>query len=227
MKDERTNGTGKTTSQTPNEIKVLIADDHAVVRRGLKQIMAEAGMCVAGEASEGLQVLELVRRESWDVLVLDLAMPHRSGMEVLQEVRRIAPDMPVLVLSVYPEEQYGIRVLRAGAAGYMNKETALDELVHAIRKVVNGGRYVSPSLAERFAFELSGDVKMSPHEMLSDREYEVMVMLGSGKSPGDIATALSLSVKTINTYRARMLQKLGLNNNAELIRYVMKNRLTM
>lgn len=208
-------------------IKVLIADDHAVVRRGLKQIIQERGMMVAGEASEGLEVLDLVRRDHWDVLVLDLAMPNRSGMEVLQEVKRIAPNLPVLVLSVYPEEQYGIRVLRAGAAGYMNKECALDELVKAIHKVVNGGRYVSATLAERFAFELSGDVKMTPHELLSDREYEVMVMLGSGKSPTDIAKALSLSVKTINTYRARMLQKLGLNNNAELIRYVMLNRLSI
>lgn len=209
-------------------IKVLIADDHAVVRRGLKQIVQErGGMVVAGEAGDGQEVLDLVRREEWDVLVLDISMPVRSGLEVLQEVRRSRPNLPVLVLSVYPEDQYGIRVLRAGASGYMNKETALNELVAAINKVVSGGKYVSSTLAEKFAFELSGDVTKAAHELLSDREYDVMVMLGSGKSPLEIAHALSLSVKTVSTYRARVLQKLGLTTNAELIRYVIEHELAL
>lgn len=207
-------------------IKVLIADDHAVVRNGLKQIIQErAGLQVAGEASNGQEVLEMIRAERWDVLVLDLSMPVRGGLEVLHDVKQIAPGLPVLILSMYPESQYGIRALRAGAAGYMNKECALDELVSAIQKVVAGGKYVGASLAERLAFELSGSLNKEPHELLSDREYDVMCMIGAGKSPEQIARELSLSIKTISTYRARVLQKLNLNKNAELIRYVLEHNL--
>lgn len=206
--------------------KVLIADDHAVVRRGLKQFFQErTDMVVAGEASNGLEVLEMVRREDWDVLVLDISLPLRNGMEVLQEVRRMKPHLPVLMLSVYPEEQFGLRVLKAGAAGYLNKASALDELVTAINRIVGGGKYISPALAERFAHELSGDLNRAPHELLSDREYDVMRMLGAGKPPGYIAQELVLSVKTISTYRARVLNKLNLKSNAELIRYVMEHDL--
>jgi DNA-binding NarL/FixJ family response regulator len=207
-------------------IKVLIADDHAVVRNGLKQIIQDrAGLQVAGEACNGQEVLERIRSERWDVLVLDLSMPVRGGLEVLHDVKQICPNLPVLILSMYPENQYGIRALRAGAAGYMNKECALDELVAAIQKVVSGGKYVSPSLAERLAFELSGNLNKEPHELLSDREYDVMCMIGAGKSPDQIARELSLSIKTISTYRARVLQKLNLNKNAELIRYVLEHNL--
>jgi DNA-binding NarL/FixJ family response regulator len=207
-------------------IKILIADDYAVVRNGLKQIIQErAGLHVAGEASNGQEVLEMIHAERWDVLVLDLSMPVRGGLEVLHDVKQMAPTLPVLILSMYPESQYGIRALRAGAAGYMNKECALDELVTAIQKVVAGGKYVSPSLAERLAFELSGGLNKEPHELLSDREYDVMCMIGAGKSPEQIARELSLSVKTISTYRARVLQKLSLNKNAELIRYVLEHNL--
>lgn len=206
--------------------KVLIADDHAVVRRGLKQFFQErTDMVVAGEASNGLEALEMVRREDWDVLVLDISLPLRNGMEVLQEVRRMKPHLPVLMLSVYPEEQFGLRVLKAGAAGYLNKASALDELVTAINRIVGGGKYISPALAERFAHELSGDLNRAPHELLSDREYDVMRMLGAGKPPGYIAQELVLSVKTISTYRARVLNKLNLKSNAELIRYVMEHDL--
>lgn len=207
-------------------IKVLIADDHAVVRSGLKQLIQDrTGLLVAGEASNGQEVLEKVRAEHWDVLVLDLSMPVRGGLEVLHDVKQIAPHLPVLILSMYAESQYGIRALRAGAAGYMNKECALDELVIAIQKVVSGGKYVSPTLAERLAFELSGNLHKEPHELLSDREYDVMCMIGAGKSPDHIAKELSLSIKTISTYRARVLQKLNLNKNAELIRYVLEHNL--
>jgi len=206
--------------------KVLIADDHAVVRKGLKQFFHERiDITVAGEARNGLEALEMVRREDWDVLILDISLPLRNGMEVLQEVRRSKPRLPVLILSVYPEEQFGIRVLKAGAAGYLNKATALDELVTAINRVIAGGKYVSPALAERFAYELSGDLNRTPHEMLSDREYDVMRMLGAGKPPAHIAQELVLSVKTISTYRTRVLNKLNLKSNAELIRYVMENDL--
>lgn len=207
-------------------IKVLIADDHAIVRSGLKQIIQDrAGHIVAGEAGNGQEVLEMVRAERWDVLVLDLSMPVRGGLEVLHDIKQLVPTLPVLILSMYPESQYGIRALRAGAAGYMNKECALDELVVAIQKVVAGGKYVSPSLAERLAFELSGNLSKEPHELLSDREYDVMCMIGAGKSPDQIAKELSLSIKTISTYRARVLQKLNLNKNAELIRYVLEHNL--
>lgn len=207
-------------------IKVLIADDHAVVRNGLKQIVHElTGMHIAGEACNGQEVLEMVRNEHWDVLVLDLSMPVRGGLEVLHDVKLMAPALPVLILSMYPESQYGIRALRAGASGYMNKECALDELVMAIEKVVAGGKYITPMLAERLAYELSGTLRKEPHELLSDREYDVMCMIGAGKSPDQIARELSLSIKTISTYRARVLQKLNLKNNAELIRYVLEHNL--
>ena len=207
-------------------IKVLIADDHSVVRKGLKQIIQEkADMVVGGEAVNGQEALEMVRKEEWDVLVLDVSLPLRNGMEVLQEVRRSKPRLPVLILSVYPEEQFGIRVLKAGASGYINKASALDDLVAAIRKVVGGGKYISPALAERFAFELSGDRAKAPHELLSDREYDVMRMMGAGKPPSEIAKELALSVKTISTYRSRVLLKLNLKSNAELIRYVLEHDL--
>jgi DNA-binding NarL/FixJ family response regulator len=207
-------------------IKILIADDHMVVRKGLRQIIQEQpDMYVGGEACNGQEVLTMVYREEWDVIILDISLPLRNGLEVLQAVRHYRPKLPVLVLSVYSEEQYGLRMLRSGAAGYMNKECALDQLIAAIHKVVSGGRYVSPILAERLAFSASGDFTRAQHEYLSNREYDVLVLLGNGKAPKEIAHMLSLSIKTVSTYRARILEKLGLQNTAELIRYVLEHQL--
>lgn len=207
-------------------IKVLIADDHAVVRQGLKQILAETSdMLVVGEASTGAEALEKVRNEESDVLVLDMAMPGPSGLDILKEVRATRPKLPVLILSMHPEEQFAVRLLKAGASGYLNKESAPDELVKAIRKVVAGGKYVGPILAERLALDISADSDKPLHETLSDREFQVMCLIASGKTVTEIAEALSLSVKTVSTYRARILEKMNLTTNAEVIRYAIQNQL--
>lgn len=206
-------------------IKILIADDHPVVRRGLKQIVAEEpNMVVAGEAQNAKEVLELIRKQDWDVVMLDITMPDRSGLEVLKQLKKECPKLPVLVLSVHSEEQYAMRVLKSGAAGYMTKESAPEELVRAIRKVVTGGKYVSSSLAERLAFDLESGEKPL-HETLSNREFQVMCMIASGKTVKEIADKLFLSVKTASTYRARILRKMKMKTNAELIYYAVKNRL--
>jgi DNA-binding NarL/FixJ family response regulator len=207
-------------------VKVLIADDHAVVRKGLQQIVKEqAPFIEVDEAADGSEVLEKVHANGCDVLVLDISMPGRSGLDILHEIRHLRPDLPVLILSMHPEEQYAIRVLKAGAAGYMTKDTALEELVSAIQRVSTGGRYISASLAEKLAMGLSGQFDRLPHEALSDREYTVLLRIGAGSSVGDIAEELGLSVKTISTYRARILDKLDLKSNADLIRYVIDNNL--
>ncbi len=207
-------------------IKILIADDHAVVRRGLKQILSEGSdMVVVEEASNGNEVLQSIRKQDFDVIVLDISMPDRSGLDVLMELKHMRPKLPVLLLSMYPEEQFAVRVLKAGAAGYMTKESAPDELVRAIRKVLGGGKYVSPSLAERLAYDLETDVGRPRHETLSDREFQVMCMIASGKTVTEIAKELSLSVKTISTYRTRILGKMSMKNNAELIHYAIQNRM--
>ncbi len=201
--------------------RVLIADDHAIVRKGLRQTIREQAPHIeVDEATNGQEVLSKVQAERWDVLVLDISMPKRSGLDILQEVKHSCPTLPVLVLSVHPEEQYAVRVLRAGAAGYMNKDLALDELVQAIQKVISGGRYVSATLAEKLAFDLGAHSTTLPHESLSNREYRVLLSLGAGQSVSKIAEELSLSVKTVSTYRARILQKMNLHSNADLIRYV-------
>ncbi|MFQ5841653.1 MAG: response regulator [Thermodesulfobacteriota bacterium] len=207
-------------------IKVLIADDHAVVRRGLKQILAETrDLVVAGEAVNGNQVLDRVRTDDLDVVVLDITMPGRSGLDILKVLRHERYKLPVLVLSIHSEDEYAVRVLKAGASGYMTKESAPDELVKAIRKVVAGGKYVSPYLAEQLAFDLGRDFGEPPHKALSDREYEVMCMIASGKTVTEICKELSLSIKTISTYRARILEKMRMRKNAELIHYAVKNGL--
>jgi DNA-binding NarL/FixJ family response regulator len=208
-------------------VRVLIADDHAVVRKGLQQMAKEqAPFIEMVEAATGQEVLDKINESAWDCLVLDISMPGRNGLDVLHEVHHCRPDLPVLILSMHPEEQYAVRVLKAGAAGYMNKEAALDELVGAIQRVVNGGRYVSPALAERLALGLSGDLDKLPHETLSDREYTVLVMIGAGKSVSEIGDELGLSVKTISTYRSRILEKMEMKTNADLIRYVIDNNLS-
>lgn len=207
-------------------IKILIADDHAIVRRGLKQIVAvESDMAVSGEARDAREVLELVRKQDWDIAVLDITMPGRSGLDVLKELKVERPKLPILVLSMHPEDQFAVRVLRAGASGYMTKETAPEELVKAIRKVVAGGKYVSASLAEQLACDLEDCSEKLRHETLSDREYQVMCRIASGKTVKEIAEELSLSVKTISTYRARILEKMNMKTSAELTHYAIQNRL--
>ena len=207
-------------------IRALIADVHAVVRQGLKQILGDTHeMVVAGEAINGQDVLEKVRAETWDVVILDISMPDRSGLDILKQLRSERPKLPVLVLSMYSEDQYAMRVLKAGASGYLTKDSAPDELVKAIRKVVSGGRYVSPFLAEKLAFEIGADSGKLAHETLSDREFQVLRLIAAGKSVKEIAAELSLSVKTVSTYRTRMLMKMNLETNAELIHYAIRNHL--
>jgi two-component system, NarL family, invasion response regulator UvrY len=207
-------------------IKVLIVDDHAVVRQGLKQIITGVpDMTVVGEATDGVEALEKAQTEECDVLVLDISLPGRSGLDILKDVRLARPKLPVLVLSMHAEEQFAVRLLRAGASGYLNKESAPDELVKAIYKVVEGGKYVSPALAERLAFEIEGEADKLPHETLSDREFQVMCLLATGKTVKEIAEALSLSAKTVSTYRTRILTKMNLKTNADLIHYAIQNGL--
>jgi len=207
-------------------IRALIADDHAVVRQGLKQILGDTPeMVVAGEATNGQEVLDKVRAETWDVVVLDISMPDRSGLDVLKQLRSERPKLPVLVLSMHSEDQYAVRVLKAGASGYLTKDSAPDELVKAIRKVVSGGTYVSSFLAEKLAFEIGTDSSRLPHETLSDREFQVLRLIAAGESVTEIAAELYLSVKTVSTYRARLLQKMNLTTNAELMHYAMQNHL--
>src|SRR5436305_179073 len=207
-------------------MRILIADDHAVVRRGLKQILAdEFKQAHFGEAANAREALDRLRKENWDAVVLDITMPGRSGLEALKEIREEKPKLPVLVLSMHPEDQFAVRVLKSGASGYMTKESAPEELVGAIKKVLAGGRYVSAALAEKLATYLSTDTQKSPQELLSDREFQVLRLIASGKIVSEIAKELSLSVKTISTYRTRILEKMGLRNNAELMHYAMQHQL--
>ena len=207
-------------------LKILIADDHAIVRQGLKQIVTETrDMIVAGEASNGQELLDKIKENDYDVVVLDITMPGRNGMDVLRQLRSERPGLSVLMLIIHPEEQYALRALRAGASGYLTKESAPDELVVAIRKVSRGGKYISSSLAEKLAFELEIGREQAPHETLSDREYRVMCMIASGKTVMAIAQELMLSEKTISTYRSRILEKMSMKNNAELTYYAIKNQL--
>ncbi len=207
-------------------IRLLITDDHAVVRKGMKQILAETrDIVVADEAGDGREALEKIRKNDYDMVLLDISMPGRDGLEVLKELQNLKPKLPVLVLSMYPEEQYAVRALRSGASGYLTKDSAPDELIAAIRKVHGGGKYVSASLAEKLALKLGSDLNTAPHETLSDREYQVMCMIASGKSVKEIGQELALSVKTVSTYRARILQKMRLKGNADLTRYAIDNKL--
>ena len=207
-------------------MKILITDDHAVVRQGLKQILAEEfTRAEFGEATNAQEAIDRVWKENWDVVVLDITMPGRSGLEVLKEIKKSRPKLPVLVLSMHPEDQFAVRILKIGAAGYMTKESAPNELVGAVKKVMAGGRYVSPSLAEKMASYLAIDVHTPPHERLSDREFLVLRLIASGKTPTAIAKELALSVKTISTYRMRILEKMNMSNNAELTHYAIQNQL--
>ncbi|OPY15474.1 MAG: Response regulator UvrY [Syntrophus sp. PtaU1.Bin005] len=207
-------------------IRILVADDHTIVREGLKQIVGEVDdMTVADEAGNGQEALSKIREGDYDVVLLDISMPGQSGLEVLKDIRAEKPKLPVLILSMHSEEQYAVRALRAGASGYLTKASAPDELIGAIRKVSRGRKYVTASLAEKLALELGADTSKPPHEMLSDREYQVMLMLAAGKSVTEIADELCLSVKTISTYRSRVLEKMNMKKNAELTLYAVQNHL--
>jgi DNA-binding NarL/FixJ family response regulator len=206
--------------------KVLIADDHPLFRRGLKDILqAQPDVELVGEADSGNKALEMARKQRWDVLVLDITMPGLGGIEVLSILRKEQPKLPILILSAHPENQYAVRALRAGAAGYMTKETAPQELIRGLRKVLQGAKYVSEALAEKLAFDLGAQTEKKPHDLLSHREYEIMRMIASGKPLGKIASELALSPRTVSTYRNRVLEKMRMKTNAELIRYALQNKL--
>ena len=198
-------------------LKILAVDDHTIVREGLKQILSEVpDMIMAGEASNGPQALQQIRETHYDLVLLDIAMPGFGGLDLLKQIKSEKPDLSVLMLSMYPEEQYAVRTLKAGASGYLTKGSASDELIAAIRKVCSGGKYITSSLAEKLAFCLDSNTEKPVHEMLSDREYQVVRMIASGSTVTEIAQALSLSVKTISTNRSRALIKMGMKTNAEL-----------
>lgn len=206
-------------------MKILLADDHAIVREGLKQILTKLTNLEDIEAvQDGFAAVDAVRKNSYDVIILDLSMPGKTGVEALKEIKQIDPSIPVLILSIHPEKQFAFRALKNGASGYMMKDSAPDELVNAVRKVSNGGKYISASLAESLADAFTAKTE-KPHESLSDREFQVLRLISSGHSVSMIADELHISVKTVSTYRTRLLEKMGLSNNAELTRYAMENGL--
>ncbi len=209
-------------------MRVLIVDDHAILRRGLRALLSEVFEDAKfGEASNAEQALEQLEKKAWDVALLDITLPGKSGLDLLKELKAARPRLPVLVLSVHPEDQFAVRALKAGAAGYLTKESAPEELVEAIRKVLAGRRYVSPSLAEKLALSVGKDFTRTPHETLSDREYQVMCRIASGKTVTEVAGELSPSPKTISTYRVRILEKLGVKNSAEITQYAIRNGLVI
>jgi len=207
-------------------IKILIADDHSVVRAGLKQILSEVpDMTVVDEVSNANEAIDKIRRKDYSIVIMDIYMPGKSGFDALKEIKYEYPGLPVLMLSMYPEDQYAIRVLRSGASGYITKDSAIEVLVTAVRTIAAGKKYISPSIAEKLVFHLDDDANKEPHEILSDREYQVLCMIASGKTVSEIADQLSLSVKTVSTYRSRILEKMQMKNNSELTSYVIKNSL--
>lgn len=222
------NGSPPTASEPKNmkEFRVLIVDDHVIIRQGLRQILSDAfPKATFGEADSANLALEQVAKARWDIVLLDITMPGKSGMDVLKQIVEAQPNIAVLVLSMHPEDQYAIRVLKSGAAGYITKNTASEEVVGAVKKVLGGGKYVSASLAENLAASLNAPTGKAPHELLSDREYQVMRLIALGKSVKEIAFELSLSVKTISTYRTRIMEKTKLKTNAEIIRYAVHEKL--
>jgi len=207
-------------------IEVLLADDHAIVRAGLKELLEDTGeIKVAGEATNGQEVMAQIRARSFDVAVLDMTMPGRSGIELIKQVKDEKPKLRILVLTMHSEEQYAVRALKAGASGYLTKEAAADQLVAAIRRIAGGGAYVSPETAERLALAAAPRAEAAPHTLLSDREFQVLQMIAGGRTVGEIAKRLSLSVKTVSTHKTRILQKMGFSNQAELIRYALEHKL--
>lgn len=207
-------------------MRILIADDHPIFRAGVKEILLkEKDVESIGEADTGHKVLELARKRRWDVVLLDLTMPGKDGLQVLPELRREQPELPILVLSAHPEDQLALRLLKSGAAGYLTKDKAPEVLLTAIRKVLRGEKYISESLAEKIALDTVSGATKSLHEMLSQREYQVMAMIAAGKTGKEIAKKLFLSIRTVSTYRTRVLEKMNMKTNAELIRYALQNKL--
>ncbi len=207
-------------------IKILIVDDHALIREGLKRIFGETSdLCVAGEASDSQTALSKISEQHFDIVILDLSLPGRSGLDTLKQLKCLKPDLPVLVLSIYPESQYGIRVLKAGAAGYLTKDSSPETLIQSIRKITSGGKVVTDTLAEKLVAQLNHPPEQPLHETLSDREYQVLLAIANGKTAKAISADLNLSVKTISTYRTRLLQKMKLKNNTEIICYAVRHGL--
>lgn len=208
-----------------NQLKIFIADDHLLIREGLKKLLLyETDLNIVGEADNPDDTITFIKENEVDILILDINLPGKSGLDILKQLKIFKPDLHVLMLSMYPEEQFAERTLKAGASGYLTKETATDELIKAIRKVAKGGKYISHKLAEKLIFRKSTEHDL-PHESLSDREFQVLKLMAQGRSQVDIATELNLSTSTINTYRSRVLEKLGLKTNAELIHYALENKL--
>ena len=207
-------------------IKILIADDHGIIRKGIKQILSRTSdIEVTAEASTGQEALEKIWTSHVDLVILDISLPGRNGLEILKQIKSQKPKLPVLILSMYPEEQYAVRVLRAGASGYLTKESDKNELVEAIRRIAEGKKYITPSLAEKLASELEPSNDKALHERLSDREYHILCLIAKGKSSNEIAEELALSVKTVSTHRARVLEKMGMKSNAELTYYAVQSKL--
>jgi two-component system invasion response regulator UvrY len=209
-----------------DKIHVLIADDHAIVRQGLKQILSETDdLLVTGEADDGAEALSLARQQPWDVFLLDVSMPNRNGIDTLKQLKKEFPRLPVLILSMHPEEQYAVRALKAGASGYLTKQSAPELLVTAIRQVASGKKYLSPAVAQQLAEAISDNTEKSPHERITDREYQVLVMICRRQDADADRRKLNLGVATVSTYRARLLEKMGLKSTAELIRYGLEHGL--
>jgi len=207
-------------------IKVLVADDHEIVRQGLKTIISEhSDLSIAGEAENGNQVLKILKKTKVDVVLLDFDMPEKNGLDTLIELKALYPKLPVMILSIFPEDHYGTRFLKAGASGYLQKSSATDQLIDAIRKVFNGGKYISSALTDRLVTNLNRDHERPLHESLTDREFQVFCLLATGKKLKEIADELCLSINTISTYRSRILQKMDMSSNADVIRYAIKNKL--
>ena len=208
------------------KIKILIADDHAIVREGLKQIVAEEkDMQVTGEAANAFELIELLKSKEWSIVVLDINMPGKSGLEALKDIKQIYPHLPVLILSMFSEDQYGLRAIKAGASGYLKKVSAPTELVTAIRKIVSGRKYINQQLAEKLADSFGATEKETLHEKLSDREYQIMCNIALGKSAEEIAEELSISINTVYSYRNRILEKMSMKSNVELTQYAVQNKL--
>jgi two-component system invasion response regulator UvrY len=205
---------------------ILIADDHAIVRKGLKEtLQEELGELSFGEASNGREVLEQIARQKWDLVLLDIGMEGRGGLEALEEIRKVRPRQQVVIISMYPEAEFGARALKLGASGYLNKQSAPDELVNAVTRVLAGGRYISPALADSLAAHFQGASEKSLHELLSNRELQVMRLIATGKSLKEIAAELTISVKTVGTYHTRLLAKMDMKSDVELTRYALLNKL--
>ena len=207
-------------------LKILIADDHAIVRKGLKQLLLEEyPSAVIGEVADTEGLLKQVMNNGWNIVICDMNMPGRSGLDALAHIKQVAPDLPVLIMSMYPEDQYALRVLKAGASGYLQKESIHDDIIKAVQTVKLGKKFITPSIAEKLAEAFHNNTNKQPHELLSDREFDVFKLIASGKSVSDIANQLSLSTTTVSTYRSRILEKMGIRSNAELTRYALEKKL--